>query len=104
MPPTTRSTITTLIAASHQPRPVFAGSILARVKISRARSSMLAPPVAGAFNKRLHDEGCDREQHEERCHGKCADKVVLVVENLDVQRHRISQSADVARDDGDRAE
>src|SRR5450759_3564864 len=94
------------MAASHQPRPVFAGSNLSRSNSWRARSSMLLtpPPVTSAFNERLHNERCDREQHKQRCDRECAHKVVLIVENLDMQRHRVREAPDMARDDGDCAE
>src|SRR3712207_7533102 len=44
------------------------------------------------------DEGDQREERQERGHGERGDEVVLVVEDLDVQRHGVGQAADVARD------
>src|SRR5580698_4512581 len=105
MPPPTNSTSASWIAVSHQPSPVRAGSGRRAVNhCTRVRSMTLAPPVAGALHERLHEQRERGEQGEERGDRERADEVVLVVEDLDVQRHGVGEPADVPRDHRDRAE
>src|SRR5688572_1681489 len=56
------------------------------------------------FERALEDERDERERREERGDGEGGDEIIFVVEDLDVQRHRVGLAADMARDDRDRAE
>ena len=116
MPPTTSSTIATLIAAIHTPEARTRGVDLQSVdelpgvrSIGRMRSQHAASAQCllisrAPFDERLDDERHDRQQRQQRGHGECADEVVLVVQDLDVQRHRGRQAADVAGHDRHGAE
>ncbi len=66
---------------------------------SRARRASHAP-----LEDALHDQRHHREQREQRRHREGRRTLVLVVEDLDVQRHRVGLSADVPGDDRDGAE
>jgi hypothetical protein len=52
----------------------------------------------------LEHQRDEREAREQRRDRERGCELVLVVEDLDVQRHRVGLAADVARDDADRAE
>ena len=58
------------------------------------------PPL----DQRLRDERDERQHGQQRGHGERGDEVVFVVEDLDVQRHRIGLAPDVAGHDRDGAE
>ena len=68
------------------------------------RHAVASSYARAPFDQRLDDQRDDREQRQQRGHRECADEVVLVVEDLDVQRHGRGQPADVAGDDRHRAE
>ena len=59
-----------------------------------------SPPLDGA----LRDQRHDGEERQQRRDGEGGLELVLVVEDLHVQRQRVGQAADVAGDDRDRAE
>src|SRR5262249_31771543 len=103
MPPTTSRTIVTLIAAIHTPRlardvSICSLSMISWMRLIMRAASMLAYARA-PFDQRLDDERDDREHRQERRHRERADEVVLVVQDLDVQRHRRGQPANVTRHD-----
>ena len=75
------------IAMSH--RHAFSGSSR---RAGRSRRSAIRAAV-------LSDEGDEREERQERGDGEGGDEVVLIVEDLDLQRHGVGQAADVAGDD-----
>src|SRR5882724_273319 len=56
------------------------------------------------LERRLGGEGDQGQQRQQRGDGEGGDEVVLVVEDLDVQRHGVGLAADVAGDHGDGAE
>ena len=64
------------------------------------RARLADPP----FDQRLQHERHEREARQQRRDGKCRLCVVLVVQNLDVQRQRVGHAADVARHDRHGAE
>src|SRR5262249_7676252 len=98
MPTTTSNTMPTLMAASDHPSPALRGSHRNRARIWRRRSSMGSVAlVSRAFDERFDGQGEHREHHEQRGDGERADEVVLVVEDLDVQGHRVREPPDVPR-------
>jgi hypothetical protein len=64
------------------------------------------PPVGAEppFDQRLGGQRDEREQSEQRRDRERGDEIVLVVEDLDVQRHGVGQPANVARHHGHGAE
>src|SRR3954462_8824790 len=76
-------------------------------RLQTSRTSMLmVPPFGGdsPFDDLPCDERHDADEREEGGHREGADLVVLVVENLDVERHRVRAAAHVTRDHRDRTE
>src|SRR5438552_3497261 len=55
------------------------------------------------LHKILQDQRDQGEQRQERCHSEGPDEVILVVEDLDVQGHRVREPANVPGDDRDGA-
>src|SRR5688572_12910256 len=56
------------------------------------------------FEHGLEHEGQQGKQAQQRSHRESSDKVVLVVKNLDMERHGIGKSTDMTRDHRYRAE
>src|SRR5512134_708753 len=83
---------------------------------SRIRTSILEAPKSMAaagcdeliavapFEQRLEDKGDQRKKRKKRGDRESGDPVVLIVEDLDVERHGVGDAADVAGDDRDPAE
>ena len=64
-----------------------------------APSSTLALARLLPLNQRLENEREQAEQREQRGDGECGLEVVFVVDDLDMQRERVGEAADVAGDD-----
>ena len=64
--------------------------------------AQLAP--RSPLHDRLCHQGRQRQQGQQRCHGKCSRELVFVVQNFDVQRHGVGASANVARHHRNRTE
>src|SRR5262245_49717210 len=108
MPPTTSSTIATLISAIHTPRGAREVSSCSRSMNAWMRESMrglFALLITRApFDQRFDDQGDHREQRQERGDGEGAHEIVLLIEDLDVQRHGRGHAAHMPADDRDCAE
>ena len=60
--------------------------------------------VEAPFEHALEHQRDEREPRQQRGDREGGDEIILVVEDLDVQRHRVGLAADMARDDRHRAE
>src|SRR4029077_10750547 len=56
------------------------------------------------FQNGFDDQRHERQQRQERGHGKRPDILIVFVERLDMERHSIRHAANAARDDRHRAE
>src|SRR6478609_3219547 len=70
-------------------------------RLSMLRSSMLMGP---AFDELLETQRDEREHGQQRCAGERGGELVLVVEDLDVQREGVGRAADVTGHHGHGAE
>src|SRR5690606_13302722 len=77
----------------------------------RAAVDLISMPVSAAsqfiaiaqFERRLDGKRQQRQKSQQRRHRERTDEVIFVVENFHMQRHRIAETANMCRDDGNRA-
>src|SRR5690606_41360514 len=78
----------------------------------RAAVDLISMPVSAAsqfiaiaqFERRLDGKRHQRQKSQQRRHRERNDEIIFVVENFNMQRHRISEARNTATADGNRAE
>ena len=80
------------------------GLLLLQYVLGGAASAGLRPSGALAFEQHLGDDGDDGEHRKDGGGGKSAGRLVIVVEQFDMERQRVGLAANIAGDDRHRAE
>ena len=91
-------------AAAFAVASLLAGLALVTLALKAFLEHRHAGALADVLEALLQHQREQRQEREQRRHGEGADEVVLVVEDLDVQRQRGRDPADVSGDDRDRSE
>src|SRR3954452_3606494 len=98
-------------SASNSPLPTFRSTLSSAVNAPNFLTMFLTSMVTRGlsfvqtpFEHGLHDQRDQRQHREQRCNRKRRYELILIVENLNQQRHGVGLAADMARYDRHRAE